>query len=322
MTKRVLVVVAVTLLAGGAAGLWAASRPMAPGAPLRILVEKRTTTVNVLERLESMGVVRSAWAAGLELRAAGSARLVAPGTYEVRPGMTARQVAAALARPVRKLVTVPEGLWIARTAARLRAEGLDGDAYQKAAARTELAAGLGLPSSAKSLEGFLFPDTYDWPVGSSAVPMVRAQVEAFRKKALPEIPAGMDVFEVVTVASLVELEAKKPEERARIAGVVRNRLERGMRLELDATVLYGIQEWRVLGPGEVRRHASPYNTYLHAGLPPGPVCSPGLASIRAAARPERHGLLFYVAQPDGSHLFASTYAEHRANIQRARQMGR
>jgi UPF0755 protein len=320
--KRLAFVLAFLFFAGGSASLWVASRPLEPGPPVQVMVERRTTMARLLERLESMRIVRSAWVTGLEMRAAGLRRMVAPGTYEVRPGMSARQLAAALDRPVRTLVTVPEGLWIARAAERLRAHGLDGDAYLRWAVRTELAEGMGVPSSAGSLEGYLFPDTYDWPVGTGAKKMVLTQLDAFRQKALPAIPSGLDVHQVVIVASLVELEAKKADERARIAGVIRNRLARGMRLELDATVLYGIQEWRVLKPGEVRRLASPYNTYLHGGLPPGPVCSPGLASIRAAASPEPHGFLYYVAKPDGSHLFARTYAEHLANVRRARQAAR
>jgi UPF0755 protein len=132
------------------------------------------------------------------------------------------------------------------------------------------------------------------------------------------LPEDADLQRVLTVASMVELEAARDDERARIAGVIENRLRRGMRLEIDATVLYAEQNWRELGPGQVRKTDSPYNTYRRGGLPPGPIGSPSLKSIQAALRPERHGYLFYVARPDRSHYFAATYPDHLANIRRAR----
>ena len=107
-------------------------------------------------------------------------------------------------------------------------------------------------------------------------------------------------------------------ERPRVAGVIENRLAKGQRLEIDATVLYGLQDWRVLKPGEVRTVDSPYNTYLVNGLPPGPICSPGSMSIQAAMKPEKHTFLYYVARPTRTHYFTSSYADHLAAIRKAR----
>ena len=150
--------------------------------------------------------------------------------------------------------------------------------------------------------------------------LFRSQLQSFAAKVAPLL-AGKDARKLLTVASLVELEASDPEERSMVAGVVENRLAKGMRLEIDATVLYAMQEWKVLGPGVVHTVDSPYNTYEHAGLPPGPICSPSLSSVEAALRPARHGYYYYVGKGSGRHLFAVTYEQHLANIRQTRQEG-
>lgn len=317
-TRAIWSVVAVVVVVA-ALGAWGNRRPMPKGPEVKLSFPSRTSVDAVLPELERRGVVRSAWLTLLEFRLARLPRVVPPGEYAVRPGMTAHELSQALAKPLPRMVTIPEGLWAARTAELLDEAGLDGRGYLEAAQDVEAASqAVGLRIPARSLEGYLFPDTYDWPPGTPPDRIVRQQLQAFADKVLPELPPGADVHRIVTVASMVELEAKVAAERARIAGVVYNRLKHGMRLEIDATVLYGIQEWRELRPGEVRRLDSPYNTYLRDGLPPGPVCSPGLASIRAAVAPEQHGYLFYVALPDGSHLFSRDYAGHLKNIRKAR----
>jgi UPF0755 protein len=130
--------------------------------------------------------------------------------------------------------------------------------------------------------------------------------------------SGRDLHAIVTIASLIEREAKVPQDRARIAGVLDNRLRRGMRLEVDATLdyAYGYHKTRVLYKDlEV---ASPYNTYRHKGLPPGPIANPGLAALQAALHPERNAFLYYVARPDGAHIFSRTPDEHAAAKRQAR----
>jgi len=164
------------------------------------------------------------------------------------------------------------------------------------------------------LEGFLFPDTYEFAPMTPARDVVKTQLRTFKRKV-----GGGDLRRTVTVASLIELEAALDSERSKIAGVIENRLKKGMTLDLDASVLYAMQEWRQLPPGFVRTVKSPYNTYLHKGLPPGPIGSPSLKSIVAARQPDAHGYLYYVARPDRSHLFAKTYAEHQQNIKKARR---
>lgn len=323
MAKRlVLVAVLVMALVGLGVG-WSASQPLPPGPVVKVVVEGGSSLGSVVQQLEGQGVIRSARWTRLAMRLQSAPAIVAAGTYEVRPGMGAKELAKALQQPLRVLVTIPEGLWIRQTADILARNHLPGEDYIKATKNVRLgmeATGIKIPSD--SLEGYLFPDSYHWPPGTSAEAIVASQLKAFVAKASPALQGEPDPHRTVLIASLVELEAKKPSERARIAGVIENRLRRGMRLELDCTVLYGIQEWRQLRPGEVQRLDSPYNTYRRDGLPPGPVCSPGLASLKAAAKPESHGYLFYVAKPDGSHYFSSTYAQHRANIRKARAEAR
>lgn len=246
---------------------------------------------------------------------------VREGTYELRPGMSADQLLAALRRPVRQNVRIPEGWWIRRVAARLEARGVcSAEEYIAAANDAARFAAETKPPIPRegSLEGFLFPDTYDLPPLLGAEGVVRRQLRAFQQKVAPVLPPEADVRRTLTVASMVELEAALDRERPMVAGVIENRLDRRMTLDIDATVLYALQEWKVLGPGVVRTVESEYNTYLNRGLPPGPIGSPGLASIQAALAPAEHDYLFYVARPDRSHIFTRDYAAHRAAIRRAR----
>ena len=182
-----------------------------------------------------------------------------------------------------------------------------------------------------SLEGYLFPDTYHVPdTDTAAEDLIRLQLSRFGSVVVPEWENArsrrateLSLLELVILASIVEREAARHSERATIAGVVHNRLARNMPLEMDATVLYALgppgpgETWwgRVLTWEDLDR-ASPFNTYLFAGLPPAPIASPGLQSLTAGLQPESHNFLFFVADPDraGHHRFAETYAEHLANV--------
>jgi len=182
---------------------------------------------------------------------------------------------------------------------------------------------------AESLEGFLFPDTYRFAVGIPAERAAHHLVERFKEVWSEEerdvaVPWG-SVFEIVTLASLVESETSIDAERARIAGVFVNRLRRGMLLQCDPTVVYALKkrnEWR----GRLLRiHWEidhPYNTYRNPGLPPGPINSPGRAALKAALFPESTPYLYFVAQPGGGHQFSSTLTEHNRAVARLRQAGR
>ncbi len=244
---------------------------------------------------------------------------IGEGSYAFKPGSSPDEVLKSLRNPVTQMVRIPEGWWISRVAKRLEDKNVcSAEEYIKLAGQPEKFSEVvtfQLPKD--SLEGYLYPDTYELPPMLGAKAVIERQLRAFENKVVKSF-GKKDLDRAVTVASMVELEAGLDEERAKIAGVIENRLARNMRLELDATVLYALGEWQVLGPGVVRTVKSPYNTYLNAGLPPGPIGSPSAKSIEAAMNPDSHGYLFYVARPDRSHLFSRTYDEHRANIRKAR----
>lgn len=165
------------------------------------------------------------------------------------------------------------------------------------------------------LEGFLFPDTYSAAEKTSAHEIIDHMLANFNRhwdKECIELARQrqMSVGEVVIVASLIEKEAQFPSERARIAGVIYNRLKIGMPLQIDATVLYSLGQHKEWVSNKDLQVNSPYNTYRNTGLPPGAIACPGLASIKAALNPETHGYYYYVAKGDGSHYFSKTFAEH------------
>lgn len=247
------------------------------------------------------------------------------GIFLFKPGMTPDEILSNLQRPVRQMVRIPEGRWIARVAPLLEEKEVCSAAeYIDLANRPDEFRRKfpWLPAGIRSLEGYLFPDTYDLPPTLGARRTIETQLANFERRVEPEKIAKDRLHRYVVIASMVELEAKLDEERPKVAGVIENRLRKPMRLEIDATVLYALQEWKVLGPGIVRTVESPFNTYLNDGLPPGPIGSPGLASIKAAQAPASHPYLFYVAKGDGSgaHLFSTTYGDHLRNIRVARAM--
>jgi UPF0755 protein len=223
---------------------------------------------------------------------------------------------------VRNDVTIPEGRTIEESAALVAKAELDGDEFLAAARDPSLIADL--DPDATDLEGYLFPDTYHVPLDTSpARALVERMVQRFRQVVTPELERiekkGFTVREVVIIASLVELETAAVEERPRIAGVFLNRLERRMLLQTDPTVIYALkQEGR--WDGNIRRRDlemdSPYNTYRYAGLPPGPIGSPGREAILAVLDPLETRELYFVSRNDGTHHFSETLREHNRAVNR------
>jgi len=185
---------------------------------------------------------------------------------------------------------------------------------------------LDLAPGAPDLEGFLAPATYEFPRHVTGAEMTQAMVKRFRQIWATVVEPGappQDVTEVVTLASLVERETPQPSERPLIAGVFTNRLQRRMPLECDPTVIYALElAGRYGGTLEAAdlRFASPYNTYLNKGLPPGPIANPGEASLRAAFAPQKTDYLYFVANTQGGHFFSKTLAEHNRNVARYRRL--
>ena len=280
---------------------------------------KPTTLTDALKTLEKHQVVKNAWAATTFAKLMKKGGDVRAGTYKVKAGSSIEEVFASLKKPYSQMVRLPEGWWIKRTAKRLEDNNVCPSAdYVKAASDTKPYSDLGLDLPANDLEGYLFPDTYDLPPLTPPEDIVRLQLQTFKKKVLPILPKNADVNRVLTIGSMVELEAAKDAERPIIAGIIESRIKKGIPLEIDATVLFAMKVWKNLPPGVVRTVESPYNTYLHKGLPPGPIGSPGLKSVQAALHPDSHGYLYYVARPTRSHYFSATYPEHLANIRKAR----
>lgn len=292
--------------------------PMPSSEPVMVRWPARNFKSAVIE-LGKMGIIRNPKVFEFDAKLKGKADPVAEGTYEFHAGQSVDEVIASLNKPITQMVRIPEGWWIKRVAKRLADKGVCEEAeYIELAGKPEEfkdVVSFKLPEG--SLEGYLYPDTYELPPMLGAKAVITRQLKAFESKVVKEL--GEDgLNRAVIIGSMVELEAALDKERPMVAGVIENRTKKGMRLEIDATVLYALGEWKVLGPGVVRTVVSPYNTYLNAGLPPGPIGSPSKQSIAAAFNPDSHNYVFYVAKPDRSHYFTSTYAEHLAAIRKAR----
>lgn len=321
---------AAVLLAASA--LWAGTRavlsPADPAGTDRIVTIRRGTTApEIGAMLRNEGIIRSAVAFTLAARFRGVAQSLQEGEYRLSPAMPLLRIVEALARGevVLHAITIPEGYTAEQIVHALTRAGLGEAVSLRALVRG--GAGefdydflRGVPGG--GLEGYLFPDTYLLPRLLDAREVIRRFLAQFADTVVPlwrEAGTTRSLHEIVTIASMVEREARTAGDQPLIAGVVYNRLARGWRLEVDATVLYALGEHKPVVTYEDLKVDSPYNTYLHAGLPPGPIASPGLGAIRAALHPARTEYLFYVARPDGSHAFSRTLTEHLANVRRYRR---
>lgn len=291
----------------------------------RVLVEPGSSGKEILEQMTREGVLRHPLPARLYLRWLQDPSLRA-GEYLFEGPLTAVEVLDKLIRGDVLLygVTVVEGLTLEETAEHLAGGGF-GDLDRFLEAMADPSPIRDLDEEAADLEGYLFPDTYYFGRGTSEQRIVTAMVENFRRrlrqdlKGFPGDAPDRSLRDLVILASIVEKEARLGSERPTIAGVFHNRLQRGIALYADPTVVYALKRegrWE----GRIRRVdlaiESPYNTYRNAGLPPGPIASPGLASLQAAADPADVPYLYFVSRNDGSHVFATTLAEHNRNVER------
>ncbi len=295
-------------------------KPTPPGSPQLIRIAKRTPTSTVMSLLEDKGIIRSAAATGFYARWKKWPALIQDGAYRVAPGMTGDQLIRALQERIEIKVTVPEYFWVARTAKLMASKNVaDAQEYiDQAGKPAEFKGDVDFPLPSKSLEGYLFPDTYLIEPEAGAHAVIRQQLKTFEKRVWDGLNHPKNLGRAIIIASIVEREAKLDSERPMVAGVIENRLAKGMPLEMDATVLYAQQNWHEPTGSDIRNTISPYNTYKNKGLPPGPICSPGLKSIKAALNPSRHNYLYYVALPNGKSLFSSTLEQHNANINKRR----
>ena len=286
--------------------------------PQRLLIAPGTGVRQIGRQLHALGLGRHPEVFRVLVLERGAASKLKAGEYELAGRMSLADIVDKMARGdvVRRFVTFPEGRNIDEMAGIVAAQGLPSAPFLAVA--RDPAPIADLDPAAKDLEGYLFPDTYEVPPRADAPAQVARQaVDRFRRMIAPETDAvrasGYTLREVVTLASLVELETAVPAERPRVAAVFLNRLRRRMPLQTDPTVIYAMRQagtW----DGNIRRRDlaidSPYNTYRYPGLPPGPIASPGIEAIRAVLRPAPSDELYFVSRNDGSHHFSRTLAEH------------
>lgn len=295
---------------------------------IQVVVPSGAGTRQVADLLQQQGLIRDRRVFEWYCRVQGLDGRLQAGRYLFNRGQTLPEIADDLAhgRVMMVSFTVPEGLTLAEIGQVVVRSGLCSEEEWEEALRGEYHYGFlaGIPARDNRLEGFLFPDTYKVSTEVTAPQLVDMMLARFsreweRRFAADAKAAGMDVVQVVTLASLVEEEARLDSERAVIAGVLHNRLQRGMLLQVDASVLYALGGHR---PRVLYRDLevdSPYNTYRYPGLPPGPIASPGAASLAAALHPARHDYLYYVHVGDGRHQFSRTLAEHNQAVAASRR---
>lgn len=301
--------------------------PVQPRSGREVVVEipRGASSGSIGAILEREGLVKSALTFRLYVRWKRLDVNLKPGEYQLSPKLSLPEITGKISRGevITYSFTIPEGFTVVQIADLLAEEKLVyRDKFLDAARNSSLAAEF-IPSGAKlkqPLEGYLFPETYQVVKGATEGDIIALMVKGFRRIFTPELQArarelGYSVHEVVTLASIIEEEARVPEELAAISAVYHNRLRIGMKLDADPTVLYALpmpKERLLYKDLEIN---SPYNTYRNPGLPPGPISNPGEAAIRAALYPADGKYLFFVAKGDGSgeHYFARTLAEHNRN---------
>jgi UPF0755 protein len=304
--------------------------PLRRGAePRPFAIDRGETLDEILGRLESEGMVRSARPLRFYARLRGWDRRVRAGRYVIGAGMPAAEILRTLVEGPRLLqrVTLPEGLPL-QEAFKILSDSLEiPEALLESVSRdTTWLLSLDLP--VPDLDGYLYPETYHFDLGTSERVVIEHLVESALAYFTPEKiqrakELGMSIHDVMTLASIVEAEAKVPEERSRISAVFHRRLERGLPLQADPTVQYAVGKVGEPPTSDDLSFPSPYNTYLIQGLPPGPINSPGAASLDAALWPlESCRDLYFVARPDGSHIFSRTLREHEAARQTVRTLRR
>ena len=327
--KKLLAFVLLMLLGAGAAAGLLYVRVNQPyrgyqGAEQFVEIPPGTGSRPIGDRLVASGVVRDIATFRAALWMSHQGRHLKAGEYRFDRAMTPFEIIDTIARGDVYVVSVtfPEGLTIVEMAKIAESHGL-GSAASFVEAAKDPAPIRALDPAAKDLEGYLFPETYALPRRTDAARLVRIMAARFEKVFTPDLrqaaaARGLTVRQAVTLASIVEKETAKADERPLVAAVYATRLRIGMALQCDPTVIYGlVKAGRYAGNihKDDLSFDSPYNTYRHPGLPPGPIASPGRASLEAALHPADADYLYFVSRNDGSHAFARTLEEHNRNVQ-------
>ncbi len=287
---------------------------------VEVKVDRGESFSSVVNKLKDRGVIPNERFFTLWARLLALDKKIHWGVYRFDLPIAPREVLdrMVLGRGLFHRITIPEGLALNEIADLLVREGATGEEkFLQEARSTEILSLLGLEDN--GIEGYLFPDTYYFPVSATARDILTAMVEQFQEIFTPMMERqakklGLSRHEVVTLASLVEKEAGVEAERPLVSAVFHNRLKRNIPLQSDPTVIYGLEGFT----GKLRRkdlqNPSPYNTYLIRGLPPGPICNPGLSSLRAALFPAPVSYLYFVSKNDGTHFFSETIREHNRAV--------
>ncbi|HET9392789.1 MAG TPA: endolytic transglycosylase MltG [Candidatus Rubrimentiphilum sp.] len=290
-----------------------------PATTTGVVIAQGSTFADIATQLQTAGVIGSAELFRVYAKASRTDTQARAGEFRFAPHQTQAEVLRQLqtgGAQIAKWITIPEGFTAKQIAAQLASEGF-GDAanYEQAFMHDTIVLD---GFRTRNMEGYLFPDTYLMPVGASSATVEAIMSAQFRK----EFPAdaarkarlrGLTVPQIVTLASLIEREAKADDERPLMAGVYYNRLRLGMPLEVDATIEYALPQHETVITYSDLKLDSPYNTYLHQGLPPTPIANPGRPSLIAALNPRPSDFLYYVYKGHGHHAFAKTLAEQNAN---------
>lgn len=335
------------VIAGGALAGWAyyGMQPVASSdQAVQIEIKSGTGSATIADQLQQEGLIKSSFLFKGYLKVKSQGSHFQAGVYQFKPGDTYQEIIAKLnAGDVveKEMVrfTIPEGYTVAQIGVKLAQEGIVDQKNFKELVKT----GKGItgklvqtiPNSSNlmyTLEGYLFPETYEMKKGSTDQEIIERMLAETQKRldSIFDLDAklkqqNLTLNEMMTLASLIEREVVVDAERNKVAGVIYNRLAKDMKLEIDATVQYLLEKPKErLYNSDLRRQDSPYNTYLYAGLPPGPIAAPSMKSIEAALAPESSDYLFYVTKKDGSgeHLFAKTYKEHLNNIKKSKAMAK
>jgi UPF0755 protein len=295
------------------------NQPANPGnSKVRFVVAPGSSFHEVADTLHRTGLIDSVTVFDLYARYKHLDRNVQAGAYELSRNLNMIQILSALqtAIPEEIFVTIPEGYSIKKTAAALDTGGtIKGSDYIAKAVQGQFTYDFlkDLPPGA-SLEGFLFPDTYLVPRNGTAKDLITLQLENFKKhwddtRKSQAAQRKLNPLQIVTIASMIEREARFQDDRPLVSSVIYNRLAAGWPLQIDATVLYALGRWQASVTKEDRMVQSPYNTYLHTGLPPGPIANPGIKAIDAALQPANTGYFFYLSDPQGHNHYAKTNEE-------------
>ena len=329
MLKKTLLIIAGFLPLGFGAGFAVLNQLQPVGHSSRVVVvdiAEGASLSEVGERFHRQKLIKSDWAFVWMGRLAGSDRKIIPGEYEFHGGMDPSAILEKIVKGevIQYAVTIPEGFSITQIADLLHEQRLAGREEFLQCARDPVfiqTLSLSVDNRIDNLEGYLFPDTYQFARHVAPERLIATMVSRFKQSVTEEdrrraADLGFSMHQAVTLASVVEKETARPDERTLISGVFHNRLRKKIPLQSDPTVIYALNEF----DGNLRKKDlsldSPYNTYRIVGLPPGPIANPGSAAIHAALYPEPTEYLYFVSRNDGSHQFSATLAEHNRAVRK------